>query len=530
MLQVLRQFPDCRYVYVFFRSRTLGYDVYPEDHFLRSFPWQQYGGLWVVEDARFARADKMNPLMAAALRRLTGEGACPSSRYDSRYFSGSYLTSSPINSSPTSRKTSAMSALDGVGANPGNDLDPVLKMTGMHVAYNSHMPNQPRRFPGYPLPISPTEQEKSLFPSPTCQSPDERSTFYSLMSIDGSDMCGPSRHCTGHNFSKYGYETLPDWAQPSHRSASSSWTGQSSSCVRSSILPHARSLQHTDRVSTNPTSLSSASTISPPRPPSPRTAMLKDMYQKQAFQALCTHDPSGFPKTDVSYQMYPAPQSLTSTQAYAATLTDFTAQHGARTETTPKPTNGMTPFPDLDLSFTGNDVLNGQCHQPTIESQNNSGTPSRPFVLGATSTIPLPQPLPSPQDIHSIPIAEGLETETPSPLSSTGTLLSYTSNRTVDSGLLAVKPLSEIQVAEYRFWRPCGRRKGMCVFGCGEEGEGERSAGRRLFREVSKVRPDDTDDEDDGEAKGVDGNEWRNLSAQEWRTFTGRVRDGVADI
>jgi hypothetical protein len=131
--------------------------------------------------------------------------------------------------------------------------------------------------------------------------------------------------------------------------------------------------------------------------------------------------------------------------------------------------------------------------------------------------------------MHSIPIADGLETETLSPLSSTGTLLSYTSNRTVDSGLLAVKPLSEIQVAEYRFWRPCGRRKGMCVFGCGEEGEGERSAGRRLFREVSKVCPDaETEDEGDKavERKGADSNEWRNV----WRTFSGRVRDGVADI
>lgn len=28
-----------------FRSRTLGHDIYPEDHFLRNFPWQQFGGL-----------------------------------------------------------------------------------------------------------------------------------------------------------------------------------------------------------------------------------------------------------------------------------------------------------------------------------------------------------------------------------------------------------------------------------------------------------------------------------------------------
>lgn len=72
---MLRQFPDCRFVYAFFRARTLGYDVYPEDHFLQNFPWQLYGGLWSCDDARFARAEPMNALTALALRQITSEGS-----------------------------------------------------------------------------------------------------------------------------------------------------------------------------------------------------------------------------------------------------------------------------------------------------------------------------------------------------------------------------------------------------------------------------------------------------------------------
>ena len=68
-------------------------------------------------------------------------------------------------------------------------------------------------------------------------------------------------------------------------------------------------------------------------------------------------------------------------------------------------------------------------------------------------------------------------------------MLSYISNRTVDNGLLAVRPLSEAQVAEYRFWRPCGRR--VCAFGCGGGNEGECSAAKRLFRDEEQVKPDE---------------------------------------
>jgi hypothetical protein len=65
----------------------------------------------------------------------------------------------------------------------------------------------------------------------------------------------------------------------------------------------------------------------------------------------------------------------------------------------------------------------------------------------------------------------------------------------VESGLLGLNALSEAQVAEYRFWRPCGRR--VCAFGCGGGSEGEAYAARRLFRDVEDVVPGDGEGEED---------------------------------
>lgn len=93
----------------------------------------------------------------------------------------------------------------------------------------------------------------------------------------------------------------------------------------------------------------------------------------------------------------------------------------------------------------------------------------------------------------SIQIANGTEFEIKSPISPTGTLLSYTSNRAIDSGLLAVPVLSESQVAEYRFWVPCGRR--VCAFGCGGVHEGENAAAKRLFRDAENVNEQGFEDE-----------------------------------
>jgi hypothetical protein len=79
-------------------------------------------------------------------------------------------------------------------------------------------------------------------------------------------------------------------------------------------------------------------------------------------------------------------------------------------------------------------------------------------------------------------------------------MLSYTSNRAVDSGLLAVPALSEPQVAEYRFWVPCGRR--VCAFGCGGAHAGENAAAKRLFRAESAV-----EEQVEDEGYGFEGEE-----------------------
>lgn len=76
-------------------------------------------------------------------------------------------------------------------------------------------------------------------------------------------------------------------------------------------------------------------------------------------------------------------------------------------------------------------------------------------------------------------------------------MLRYTSHRPVDNGLLALRALSEAQVAEYRFWRPCGRR--VCAFGCGGGNEGEVYAARRLFRDVEPVLEGDEGEDDEEE-------------------------------
>ena len=85
-------------------------------------------------------------------------------------------------------------------------------------------------------------------------------------------------------------------------------------------------------------------------------------------------------------------------------------------------------------------------------------------------------------------------------------MLFYTSNRSVDSGLLGVRPLSEPQVAEYRFWRPCGRR--ICAFGCGGAHVGEAAAAKRLFKNVEDVIPEEEEKGDTGardHGLGLDG-------------------------
>ncbi|KAH7553148.1 hypothetical protein BM1_08121 [Bipolaris maydis] len=372
LMQVLRQFPDCRFVYVFFRARSLGYDVYPEDYFLATFPWQQYGGLWSCDDARFARAERMDALTSQALRRITGLGSSVgSSNGSSPKSPTSFFTCSSSRHTLATEHDGLPSwglALDGTA----NSLTSSSQPTGSGAVFNmgpfSTVLPQPtavkpylslltevgRKYPGFPTPLSPTTSAKNLFPSPTSNSsimsgtpriPSSAITPASPMSIDGSEMCGPSHRCESHSYEHYGpqFDSIDCILNQQTRSR-----------------PRTPSAYHNSIVSPP---------LSPSHYPSPRTGMLENM------------------------------------------------------------TVGNPPL--------------------------------------------------------SIPIANGIEYETPSPLSPTGTRLSYTSNRSVLSGLLAVPPLSEHQVAEYRFWRPCGRRN--CGFGCGGQDVGEVAAAKRLFRDVEDV-------------------------------------------
>ncbi|KAF2474381.1 DUF1671-domain-containing protein [Lindgomyces ingoldianus] len=473
---VLRQFPDCRYLYVFFRSRTLGYDVYPEDHFLRNFPWQQYGGLWVVDDARFARSDKINPLTAQALRRLTSEGSSSgygsgSSRHDSMFSgggesfnSGSFSHSSGgprgMRSGASTRHTSFMSSFDGtlpIASTPIkqelNALNHALDMLGMHTAQplTQPMPTrlQPpvlsiqtgfgRKVPGYPTPISPTSSAKAWYPSPLSDAGSGIVTprAGSPMSIDGSEVCGPAHLCLSHSYESYSsqlYQTVPGTVNAKGQVKDSGCNAPGCrNRTAGQEFGHGQDQAYRVRNSSSTSSGATISPTSPPRTVSPRTAMLKNMVGKQ---------------TSASPKIFPQKTSL----------------------------------------FT------------TIPSQSLSSPPYSPpsSVPSSTSNPNSIQSLPS---NPSIQISNGTETSHVSPISPAGTMLSYTSNRAPDSGLLAVKPLSEDQVAEYRFWRPCGRRS--CAFGCGSKDVGEWGAARRLFKGEEEV----VDDEGfgKGESEGQEG-------------------------
>ncbi|KAF1829679.1 DUF1671-domain-containing protein [Decorospora gaudefroyi] len=453
---VLRQFPDCRFVYAFFRARTLGYDVYPEDYFLRNFPWQQYGGLWSCDEARFARAEPMSALTALALRRITSEGSTVgSSNSNSPTSPISFFTNSAFQHKPAADSHMQGEANDHVpswvglldGAANGfvsscqyGGSVPVFNMGALSAALPQPKGMKPhlslltdvgRKYPGFPTPLSPTTYAKELHPSPASAgasriampralSPAVRSV--SPMSIDGSEMCGPSRRCVSHGYDQY-----------------------------------ASTMGLIDNVLSGPPSCGASSTrlassqnitglVSPPMSPSrcvsPRTAMLKKMASKQGFQEL-------------------SPKSMTD------------------------------PGPRLQL------------HPSTrnASASANAYPASPPASIRSFSSTSRSLP-PVPPSIH---IANGVESEATSPIDPSGTMLFYTSNRSVDSGLLGVRPLSEPHVAEYRFWRPCGRR--ICAFGCGGAHAGETAAAKRLFREVEEVIPEE-EDQDEGDYEGKGGFEY----------------------
>jgi hypothetical protein len=404
-------------VYAFFRSRTLGYDVYPEDYFLPNFPWQQYGGLWICDDARFARAEGMDALSALALRRITGEGASPRSNSvttsPTSSFANSGIHHTPPVADPRTREDphtqpqNFLPSLDGssvsyISPSQHEGSSPIFNMGSLHATLSQNKAMRPdlslltdigRKYPGFPTPLSPTLSAKDLFPSPSSDlgSPTATPRPLSPMSLDGSEMCGPSRRCTSHSF-------VPTVG------------------LIDSIL-HAPSTVLTS--------------LSPTSPTSPRCAMLQNMRDKQT------------------------------------------------------------------------------CYSPTSTTSSN-------YHNAATRYI------------H---IANGTETSTQSPISPHGMMLTYTSHRPVTSGLLGVRPLSETDVAEYRFWSPCGKRG--CAFGCGGAREGEWAAAKRLFREAEDVDRKGGEGEMDGgyDAKGYRASEWaggRKVGV-DWKGFLGGCeRDGVA--
>jgi hypothetical protein len=384
----------------------------------------------------------MNALTAQALRRITGECASPST-------SSSYSPTSPcttagfhhmhaanthIRDEVCTQLPSYIPSYDGsVGENiaslRGNGSSPVFNMGGLSTTLPQPKFSRPslslltdvgRMYPGFPTPLSPTISAKDLYPSPASAigsrattprplSPAVRSV--SPMSIDGSEMCGPSRRCYSHGYDHYA----------------------SSMGLIDGVIAQDKAYPNTLR--------------SPPPPPrdrlgssgclSPKTTMFKSMFANQIMQP-----PPGSSLHDTSY---------------------------------------------TSSSYT---------------------------------TAP------------SIPIANGTETSTPSPLSPTGTILSYTSSRPPSSGLLGIRPLSESDVAQYRFWSPCGRCG--CAFGCSSLGRGEQAAARRLFRDISEGWEENGELEE--QDQGVSGAEEAKKSVwagrqlvSDWNGFLrGCEREGVA--
>lgn len=389
----------------------------------------------------------MNPLTALALRRITGEGSSVSSSNGSSPTSPtSFFTNNSFQHAPAiehDRLPSWAGALDGstngfFSSSQSGGSCPVFNMGALGTILPQPKAMKPhlslltdvgRKYPGFPTPLSPTSGAKELWPSPASDarsvvatpralSPTVRSV--SPMSIDGSEMCGPSRRCESHGYGHYASQIgLIDNVLSGQQMRSNSRTPSASSRVIIGLA-------------TPPTS--------PSRCISPRTAMLKKMAEKQSMRSFSP--PQAIPSPGPSLEFHPSTRNI---NAYPAS--------------------------------------------PPLSARSFS----------TTHSVSSPPP--------SMPIANGVESESTSPIDPSGTMLFYTSNRSVDSGLLGVHPLSEPQVAEYRFWRPCGRR--ICGFGCGGADVGEAAAAKRLFKEVEDVcveyEAEERDDEEKSEGKKPSG-------------------------
>ncbi|KAL6708231.1 hypothetical protein ACN47E_003415 [Coniothyrium glycines] len=306
---VLRQFPDCRYVYAFFRSRTLGFDVYPEDYFVRNFPWQDYGGLWICDDARFARAESVKPLIAQHLRRITGEGASSRSSYSDSSISP--FTNDFFHHLPTedvlmhiggrTRLSSFVSSLDGSPnslTNPAQigSSGPICNMGSLSTTLPQPSDVKPklslltdigRRYPGYPSPMSPTQAAKATFPSPAWETASDAVTprvfspemrVHSPMSVGSSDMYRPSHRYKSQGLEQYASQiNLIDSVLATNSRYDSPQPSRSGSIS-------SRSTQ------------SPLSPTSPSRCTSPRAAMLRNMVNKHALHGLSHQPMSALPQ------------------------------------------------------------------------------------------------------------------------------------------------------------------------------------------------------------------------------------------
>lgn len=328
----------------------------------------------------------------------------------------------------------------------GIDLAPVLDMVGMHTdpsgiettpTQRSHaklslLTEVGRRYPGYPSALSPTANAKQLYPSPDSETGSGLATPRpaSPMSISMKSASPASPMSAGSANMQGRYSRLStDWLP----GAEVNKKLECEELLNAGVI--------TDHDIWN------------------NHYQIFNGWTNKVF--IAGTDNIGM-----------QPRSSTPNSAHQSLST---ASLGSTSPTSP--ISPMSPRIAMLKNMASKQAFQSLSHQPSA---------SPPSLTHPTCQYPIPSSFykgPSPPP--TIQIANGFETSTASPLTATGMLLSYTSNRSMNSGLLAVKPLSEAQVAEYRFWRPCGRKS--CAFGCGGGSEGETRAARRLFRSAEEI-------------------------------------------
>lgn len=445
----------------------------------------------------------MNPLTAQALRRITGEGAsAPATSFPTSTatlnigpnpHSITQLSSNiqAMRSATSTRSPSLnlMSSLDGSMMPDSNPMGSVLSMIGMHTSQFQSVSRtrQPLltidvpqgRAAGHPTsPTSPSPGAKQLYPWPISDSDETTVRLPSPERLSGDILAS---RCSAHGYELYMSPSGNGLLNPGDKNVPTRYDTAAGTSQTIEYVPHAKLGGLSIASPPRSASPSGMSPPSPVRASSPRTAMLKNMVGKQALHSI-SHNPTLYPPTPDLGALATQPGSvhqfvLPAANAYAQSGTTYL---------------GST----ITASRSPERPAHPQLHPRLAPSQ--AAYPSATALPIHTHISPqIPSASPSPP---SIEIANGTETSIVSPLSPTGTMLRYTSHRPVDSGLLALRPLSEAQVAEYRFWRPCGRR--ICAFGCGGGQEGEVYAAKRLFRDVEDVVPEE-DEESSGSERTV---------------------------